>query len=63
MTVDYGKIEINFNLEFADRKTLGIKVYPDASVKVIAPLETKKEEVVEKVKSKAKWILKQQKKY
>lgn len=61
MKVDYGKIEINFTLEYSDRKTLGIKVLPDASVKVIAPLETKDEEVFEKVKTKAKWILKQQK--
>lgn len=63
MKVDYGKIEINFILEFADRKTLGIKVFPDASVKVIAPLQTKNEDVLEKVKAKAKWILKQYKKY
>lgn len=63
LKIDYGSKEIHFVLEFSYRKTLGIKVFPDASVKVIAPLNTKEEEIAEKVKAKAEWILRQQKKY
>ena len=63
MTLNYGSREISFHLEFADRKTMGVKVFPDSSVKVIAPLQAEISQVMEKVKMKAKWILKQQKKY
>lgn len=39
---------------------MGIKVYPDKSVHVIAPFATTDQDVRDKVKSKANWILKQQ---
>lgn len=58
--VQYGKSLIDYSLEYAERKTLGIKVHPDKSVQVIAPTESTDEQVREKVKSKAAWILKQQ---
>lgn len=63
LILNYGSKEIPFQLEFAVRKTLGVKVFPDTSVKVIAPLHTEIPLVIEKIKTKAKWILKQQKKY
>lgn len=56
----YGTREIKFQLEFAQRKTLGIKVSPDLSVKVIAPLGSNIPDIEEKLKLKSKWILKQQ---
>jgi len=56
----YGKNEISYELIFQERKTLGIKVFPEGSVKVFAPLETSNEKIEEKVKEKARWILKQQ---
>ena len=58
--IQYGNTLINYNLEFAERKTLGIKVYPDKSVNVYAPQESSIEKVREKVKKKASWIIKQQ---
>jgi predicted metal-dependent hydrolase len=58
--IKYGKKEISFELIFQDRKTLGIKVYPEGTVKVFAPTETTNEKIKEKVKEKARWILKQQ---
>lgn len=42
------------------RKTLAISVYPDQSVEVISPLESSKQEVVDKVLKRRRWILKQQ---
>jgi len=58
--IQYGSTKINYLLEFVERKTLGIKVHPDKSVKVLAPKEVTIEKVREKVKIKASWILKQQ---
>jgi predicted metal-dependent hydrolase len=55
----YGNSRIDFSLKRNDRKTLGIKVYPDGSTVVTAPIETPYEKVTEKVKSKAQWIDKQ----
>lgn len=57
--IQFGLSKIDFELSFADRKTLGIKVYPDQSVQVIAPVETSIDKVKEKVKRKAAWILRQ----
>lgn len=57
--IQFGLSKINFDLSFADRKTLGIKVHPDQSVQVIAPFKTSAEKVKEKVKGKAAWILRQ----
>ncbi len=59
-SIQYGSSLIKFDLEFSDRKTLGIKVHPDKSVQVDAPLHSTKEKINEKVRSKASWILKQQ---
>ena len=56
----YGTREIRYNLVFTERKTLGIKVFPDLSVKVTAPLGSKMSDIEEKLKLKSKWILKQQ---
>lgn len=63
MTLDqiqYGTSRIAYSLEFADRKTLGIRVHPNKSVQVIAPIDSTIDDIREKVKSKAAWILKQQ---
>ena len=58
--IKYGKKEISYELIFQDRKTLGIKVFPEGSVKVYAPSDISNDKIEEKVKEKARWILKQQ---
>lgn len=58
--IQYGNTLIDYTLEFAERKTLGIKVFPDKSVNVIAPHDSSIEKVREKLKNKASWIVKQQ---
>ena len=58
--IQYGTSLIDYALEYSDRKTLGIKVHPDKSVQVIAPVDASAEDVRVKVKSKARWILRQQ---
>ena len=56
----YGSKNIEYNLTFATRKSLGIKVNPDGLVSVVAPDNANIEDINKKVKSKAKWILQQQ---
>ncbi len=58
--VRFGGKLIQFTIQFADRKSMGINVHPDGSVKVIAPNGTSEPVIINKVKGKAGWILKQQ---
>lgn len=58
-SIQFGSATIDFALSYSDRKTLGIKVDPDMDVFVMAPLGTDLEIVLEKVKKRAPWILKQ----
>lgn len=55
----YGKQKIEFELQYSKRKTIGIKILPDASVYVIAPLEIPLEKIKENLLKKANWICKQ----
>lgn len=59
----FGSVEIIYELSFIERKTLGIRVHPDCSVKVIAPLHTKPELLESRLRKKAPWILKQQREF
>lgn len=58
--VEYGSTKIEFELAFADRKTLGITVHPDRRVVVTAPLDSELQKIREKVRKRAAWITKQQ---
>lgn len=58
-SIPYGNSRIDFQLVYTERKTLGVKVFPDTTVVVSAPINIPLEKVVEKVKSKAEWIFKQ----
>ncbi|MFT4755947.1 MAG: putative metal-dependent hydrolase [Vicingaceae bacterium] len=58
--IQYGNSQIDYSLEYAERKTLGIKVFPDKSVHVTAPEGSSNDNIREKVRSKAAWILRQQ---
>ena len=55
----FGTQRIDFTLTYSKRKSLGVKVYPDVSVMVIAPLEAEETIILKKLRSKAPWILKQ----
>ena len=59
-TLNYGSKRIEYKLLFAARKSLGIKVLPEGTVNVIAPTGSSINDIAEKLKSKSKWILKQQ---
>ena len=59
-SLEFGSKKIDFSLQFSNRKTLGIKVLPDATVSVIAPKNAEMQKILDTVKKKAMWILKQQ---
>lgn len=58
--VQFGSKKIDFKLTYSQRKTLGITITPDMEVLVKAPLNTSLDKVMEKVRKKAPWIIKQQ---
>lgn len=55
----FGKHQIDFELKYAKRKSLGIKVQPDTSVLITAPLDIPLDKIKAAVSKKAMWILKQ----
>lgn len=58
--LQYGTTTIEYDLFLEERKTLGIKVYPDRRVSVTAPLDSSHSKIEEHLKKKAHWIVKQQ---
>jgi predicted metal-dependent hydrolase len=58
--IRFGSKQIDFLLEYSNRKSLGITVTPEMKVLVKAPAETSLEKVKEKLRKKAPWIIKQQ---
>lgn len=58
--VGYGRRSIRYRLSFAERDTLQIQVRPNSQVHALAPLGSAPETVDDKVRSRAGWILRQQ---
>jgi len=59
-SIIFGSKNIEFELEFSNRKSLGITVTPEMDVMVKAPIGASIERVEEIVRKRAAWILKQQ---
>lgn len=57
--IEYGKEIIEFELLQEDRKTLFIEVLPTTKIKIKAPENKNKQDILKKVQKKAKWITKQ----
>ena len=57
---EYGTRYINFNLIYRNRKTMSIEVEPNGEINVISPSGYDTEAILEKVKSKASWIIQKQ---
>jgi hypothetical protein len=58
--ISYGKTEIPFDLAIREVQRLTINVHPDKSVSVVAPIGKPIEEILERVRKRAPWIVKQQ---
>ena len=53
----YGGRQIQYTIQYRNRKTLGISVHPDLRVSVQAPEGTRLDEIQTKVRKRAKWIV------
>lgn len=58
--VRFGEVRIPFHLKRVDGQRLTIDVHPDLTVTVAAPLESPLEHVLDRVRRRATWILRQQ---
>lgn len=58
-SIQYGATLIEYDIEFVDRKTLGIKVLPDGTVSLKAPIDATLDDIRNKVHHRAAWILRQ----
>src|SRR6056297_1070070 len=57
--ISYGTKTIQFNLNYSNRETLEIAVYPDQTVWVTAPNDSDLNKIFEKVRLRRRWIVKQ----
>ena len=57
--ITYGNRTIEFDLEYSNRKSLGITVNPDKTVYIKAPADTEYSNIIDQIKKKGRWILKQ----
>jgi hypothetical protein len=57
--IKYGKTDIDYKLQFSNRKTLQIAVHPDKTVFVKSPVNSSISEIESVVLKRAKWIKKQ----
>ncbi len=58
-SIQYGATLIEYDIEFVHRKTLGIKVLPDGTVSLKAPINATLDDIRNKVHHRAAWILRQ----
>ena len=57
--IQFGSAKIAFAIQRSVRKSMTIHVHPDNEILVMAPMDTDISIIVEKVRTKAPWILKQ----
>lgn len=58
--ITYGTSRIPYIVKFSDRKTLGITVTPEGEVSLHAPVGTTITQIEDKLRKRARWIIKQQ---
>ena len=59
-SIQFGSKQINYKVDYSERKSMGITVMPDLAVIVRAPVGTSYEKIKEKIRKTAPWIIKQQ---
>lgn len=57
LKVQYGTKELEFSVEFRNRKTMSISVEPPNNILVVAPINTPEDEIKSVVKSRGNWIV------
>lgn len=61
--IAYGSATIEYALTLSGRRSLSISVTPDGEICVAAPLDAQPEAVDERVKARARWILRQRRRF
>lgn len=61
--VQYGTTTIKFKVHYSSRKTMGIEVHPDKTIKVVAPNGSEMDRILKRVENRAPWIQKQVRKF
>jgi predicted metal-dependent hydrolase len=59
----YSSVTIDYALTRSDRRSVSISVMPNGAVHVVAPHEAEPDAVDERVKQRARWILRQQRRF
>ncbi|MCP5547762.1 MAG: M48 family metallopeptidase [Akkermansiaceae bacterium] len=59
----YGSERIDFLLSRRARKTLAITVHPDLRVEVVAPMDADETAILNRVRARARWILRQRRQF
>jgi predicted metal-dependent hydrolase len=62
-SLEFGTTTIAYTLTYAERESLAIHVHPNTQVTVEAPLDSDFDQIEEKVRKRAPWILKQQRNF
>ena len=62
-SVLFGQTKINYAVNYCDRETLAIHVYPDGQVIINAPITASEDAIAAKVKKRALWIFKQKRQF
>lgn len=57
--LNYGQSVFNVKVNYTDRKTLGISVYPNCNIVASSPKTVSREIILTKLKKRGKWIKKQ----
>lgn len=57
LSYEYGTETIEFDVEFRKRKTMSIEIEPPNKILVISPQGKSKDEILETVKTRSKWIV------
>jgi predicted metal-dependent hydrolase len=58
-TIAYSAHTFGYTAQFAARATMAITVFPDGSIRVIAPEATPQEEVERRLRKRARWLIRQ----
>jgi predicted metal-dependent hydrolase len=55
----YSVHQLNYTVQFSARATMAITVFPESAIRVIAPTGTSQKEVEDRLRKRARWIIRQ----
>jgi predicted metal-dependent hydrolase len=57
--LNYGGLQVPFQIEYRERKSLAITIYPDQRLEIVAPRGADLDRVLKRIEKRQAWILKQ----